>query len=203
VKAVAPHTSEVQAILADVRRRGLTLKVERGKLRFRPKSAMTADLADRILACRPAVLAALSDKTPTTPKPKAPHGAQPGVSSVLSASEQSEALWSEVELATLARAGKTPADLTLVSEVKDVFAEFGASVAGIILEHRSRGHARRLAAQLIHEARRRDKGEAVALRDAWTERLAICTIDGGLSDGTAEQVALEELQYILSQQTST
>lgn len=198
MKTADPITPEVQAILADVWRRGLTLQANHGKLLFRPRPAMTPDLAERIKAHRPELLAILSDTTPTKRTPNATHEAGSGVSSVLSVSEPSKALWSEDELATLGRAGKTPADLPLLAEMKDVFAEFGATVVSIVTEYGRGGQARRLAGKLIRKARQRDRGEAVAMRDAWAERLAVCTIDGGLSEDHAEQVALKELQNMLS-----
>lgn len=51
---------------------------------------------------------------------------------------------------------------------------------------------RQQAADLIRQARRADHGRAVAMRDAWAERMAICTIDG-MSEADAERVALAEL----------
>jgi hypothetical protein len=158
---------------------------------------MTPDLAARIKAHRPALLAILSDKTPTTRPPNAPCEAKSSVSSVLSVSEQSKDLWSEDELAMLARVGKTPTGLPLLSNIKHAFAEFGASVVSITADYGRGSRARRLAGKLIREARRRDRGEAVAMRDAWAERLAVCTIDAGFSEDHAEQVALNELQIML------
>jgi len=52
-------------------------------------------------------------------------------------------------------------------------------------------------AELIRHTRRRSASEAVALRDAWAERLAVCTIDGGLTKDHGEQVALAELETML------
>lgn len=202
MKTADPITPEVQAILADVRRRGLTLQADDGKLLFRPRSAMTPDLAERIKTHRPALLVMLFDTTAPALPPNAPHEAESGVSSVLSVSEPSKALWSEDELAMLDRAGKTPADLHLLAEMKDVFAEFGATVVSIATEYGRGGHARRLAGQLIRKTRRQDRGKAVAMRDAWAERLAVCTIAGGFSEDHAEQVALNELQIMLFSEAS-
>lgn len=56
------------------------------------------------------------------------------------------------------------------------------------------GWTRRQAAYLIRNARQRDPGQAVALRDAWRERMTVCIIDGNLSEDQAEQVALAELE---------
>jgi len=197
----------VAGILADVARRGITLQAGAGKIRFRPRSAMTPGLAQRIKTHRPALLALLSDTTPPAAEPTGPHEAESKVASVVSVSEPPESpttgrgLWSEDELAMLALAGTTPADLPLVSAVKDAFADFGATAVSVESAHGRGGWTRRRAAELIREARRHEirgrSGEAVAMRDAWRERLAVCTIDGGLTEGHAEQVALDELETML------
>jgi len=196
----------VAGILADVARRGITLQAHAGKVRFRPRSAMTPDLAQRIKAHRSALLALLSDTTTPDVAAIGPREAESGVSSVLSVSERVRAgrgLWSEDELAMLARAGNTPADLPLVSAVKDAFADFGATVVSVEAAHGRGGWTRRRAAELIHDSRRHSAGEAVAMRDAWRERLAVCTIDGGLTEDHAEQVALDELETMLYSKTRT
>ncbi len=60
--------------------------------------------------------------------------------------------------------------------------------------------ARDEAARLIRDARRGgDNGRAAALRDAWRERLASCTIDGELPQADAEAIALDELRSILAE----
>lgn len=195
----------VAIILADAARHGITLQAYAGKVRFRPRSAMTPDLAERIKTHRPALLALLSgpeipetDTTPPADDTSGPDDAASGVSSVVSVSDRDKALWSEDELAMLARAGSTPADLPLVPAVKDSFAEFGATVVSIESAHacgeRTRSETRTRVAELIRCARIRSVGEAVAMRDAWAERLAICTIDGGQSDDRAKEVALAELE---------
>lgn len=200
----------VAIILEEAARRGITLQAHAGKVRFCPRSAMTPDLAERIKAHRSALLALLSgagipasDTTPTADNATGPGDGESGVSSVVSVSERGKALWSEDELAMLARAGTAPADLPLVSAVKDTFAEFGATVVSIELAHGRGGWTRRRAAGLIRHARKRSDGEAVAMRDAWDERLAICTIDGGLTEDHAEQVALDELETMLYSKTRT
>lgn len=198
----------VAGVLADVARRGITLQAHAGKLRFHPRSAMTPDLARRIKAHRQALLALLSDTTPPDATAVAPREAGSRVLSVVSVSEPPErstasrALWSEDELAMLGRAGKTPADLPLLMDVKDAFAEFGATVTSVTRTYGRGSEARRLAGRLIREARRRDRGDAAAMRDVWAERLAACTIDGGLREDHAEQAALEELKALLPTRTN-
>ena len=60
-----------------------------------------------------------------------------------------------------------------------------------------RRKVRRQVAGLLRQARRTQRDVAVAMRDAWDERLAICTIDGGLAEVHAEQVALAGIQELL------
>jgi hypothetical protein len=62
---------------------------------------------------------------------------------------------------------------------------------------------RRHVAGLIRQARRTRPDLAVSLRDAWRERLAVCAIDGGLTEDHAEQVALDELETMLYSKTRT
>ena len=78
--------------------------------------------------------------------------------------------------------------------VKDTFADFGVTVVSVESVHGRGGQSRHRAAQLIRWARRERSGHATTMGDAWTERLAICVIDGELAEGRAEQVALAELE---------
>ena len=59
------------------------------------------------------------------------------------------------------------------------------------------------AAALIRRARRQGlRARAVAMRDAWRERLALCSIeglDGGVSPARAEVVARDELRQLAAQ----
>ena len=206
--AASDITPEIVAILTDASRLGIELKAVgggAGQLRFRPRLAMTPDLAQRLKANKPALLKLLRDgnAADTTPSPKRPIDPQRTESGVLSVVSVSDAEipqrgpWNEDELAMLARAGTTPADLPLVTMVKDVFADMGATVVSVEPVKKPRGSTRRHAAQLIRDARRIDTDQAVAMRDAWRERLAICTVDGGLTNEDAEQVALAELERML------
>lgn len=202
--SITTDPGSVAGILADVARRGITLQPHAGKVRFRPRSAMTPDLAQRIKARRTALLALLSDTTPPDVTAISPDGGESRVSSVVSVSEPPKwptvgrGLWSQDELVMLARAGTTPADLPIVSAVKDAFADVGASVVAVKAAHGRGGWARHEirdgVAELIRHARRCQAGEAVTMRDAWRERLAICTIDGGLAEDDAKRIALAELE---------
>ena len=109
-------------------------------------------------------------------------------------SEQGKGLWCEEELSLLAHAEKTPLDLPLVAAVKDSFADMGATVVSVEVAHG--GVSRSRVARMIREARGADPNQAVAMRDAWRERLAICTIDGGMSEAEAEKIALAELEVL-------
>jgi hypothetical protein len=100
------------------------------------------------------------------------------------------------EAAALAHAGTDLQELPTVAAVRRDFS--GARIEAVArlgpADERLPPEPRRAAATLIRGARRRgDTGEAVALRDAWRERVAICTVDGGLSEGEAQEVAAEEL----------
>ena len=201
IPAIAP---EVAAILAIVARSGIVLEPRGDKLRYHPRSAMTQELAARIKANKAELLALLqrndpltaTDKTPTPQRANSPHGTRSGVLSVLSVSEQGKGLWCEEELGLLAHAEKTPSDLPLAAAVKDSFADVGVTVVSVELAHGQGGVSRSRVARMIREVRGAAPYQAVALRDAWRERLAICTIDGGMSEADAERIALAELEVL-------
>ena len=84
-----------------------------------------------------------------------------------------------------------------VDIIKTTFADTGGVT--VLDVRRDRTWSRRQAARLIRDARRvGDHGRAVALRDAWRERVAICEIDGGLVLADAERVAFEEVRRELN-----
>jgi hypothetical protein len=51
----------------------------------------------------------------------------------------------------------------------------------------------RTAAAIQHARRCGQRQQAIALRDAWAERMAICIIAGGLSEAEAERIAADEV----------
>ncbi len=111
----------VALLLAELTRLGIQLQVHGDRLRYRPRDALTAELAERVKAHKPNLMAILR-------------------------------------------------------------------VTGPRVE----------AARMIRQARQTSNRDlAVALRDAWRERVAICEIDGGLSQEVAEAVAKKELKNIL------
>ena len=131
------------------------------------------------------------------------------------------------ELKLLDAVGVRPGDLPTVDLIKATFAQSPAP--GDVFAARDRGYSqggfrghfqgggvpgatlvdiwhdpaaapRRSAARLIRHARRAgDHEHAVSLRDAWQERVAICTIDGELDQVDAEQIALREIQDLQAQ----
>lgn len=205
-----PDSPSIIDLLEELAQSGIAIEPAPGSndnLRFRPRSAMTPDLAKRITNHKSALLIALrenqpSDTTPKQTEPISPDETESGDVSVLSVSEQgtpdSYALWSVEELALLAREGKTPEDMPLVDEVKAVFADFGVRVDSM---EPKRAWTRHQIAQLLWDARQSDKvdneDKASALRSAWLKRLAICTIDEGLTIEAAEEIALEESEIML------
>jgi hypothetical protein len=114
-------------LLADLAARGIKLQSRDGRLRFRPRSAVTPDLAERLTVYKTRLLAILE-----------------------------------------------PA------------AGLAAEAEAIMQQVRAGG----------------DDDLAEALAEAWQERLAIGTADGGLTLAEAEAVALEQLQSMLAFQQS-
>lgn len=116
------------SLLADLADKDIELQAHGDRLRFRPQTAVTPNLAERLRVHKPRLLAIL----------QAPAG---------------------------------PA----------------ADARAIMTQVRADG----------------DEDLAEALAEAWEERLAICTADGGLTLAEAEIVALEQLRNILDSHSST
>ena len=203
------HPPGLLDLLIEVIRHGLVLKIVGDQLHYHPKSAMTADLVQQIKPYKPLLLTLLRDGTRTSsPTDKtSPHVEQnrpveqrSGVSSVLAVSEQPKGLWSEEELALLAQAGKTPADLPLVTRIKDVFADLpggGATVVSIKPSSTIPSRPRQQVARLIRKARREGQhNRAMAMRHTWNERLTACMMEGDLSLKDAESIALAEIEVL-------
>lgn len=170
------------------------------------------------------VLTSPPDKTPS-PSTHNSHDSQiPRVLSVLSVSSSPspsptpKGVWSQDELALLRDADFTPDrlanDMPLVTALKDTFASWPGGLVLVSLEPdpaiqqqpattttSTKPHPpptqRQQAAHLLRLARQIDQQTAINLRDAWHERLAICTISGGQSITQAMTIALNQLKTIL------
>lgn len=66
---------------------------------------------------------------------------------------------------------------------------------------RERQVIRRHVAALIRQAHNSNRDVAIKLRDTWHERVAIVTIDGGLTDIEAERIAAIEIKSLTTQYT--
>lgn len=169
----------VAVLLVELARRGIEIRAAGDRLRYRPRSAMTPDLADRLTTHRAdllAILAAADDAADRCPAGGA----------MAYTPEERRLL-----------AGCPAATLAAVEAAKRAFAQVGGVTVEAVAPFKSA--ARDDAARLIRDAwRGGDDGRAVALRDAWRERLAICTVDGDLPLRAAERVALDELGSMLA-----
>lgn len=85
----------------------------------------------------------------------------------------------------------------IIAAAAAAFAESG----GVELRTpKGNGWARRGAAEILRRMRRwGDLSAAVAARDAWRERVAIATIEGGIPEARAEAMALKELERMASE----
>lgn len=91
----------------------------------------------------------------------------------------------------------------LVATLRDVMAPWTLElVSDTTAAFVASNPARQVVIDLLLPVFRRDPELGIAMRDAWAERLAICTVDGGLSVEDSEQIALEELKQILDHSTS-
>ena len=172
----------VLLLLVELARRGIELRAAGDRLRYRPRSAMTPDLADRLTAHRGDLLAILA-------------------AADLAASDTAAPAPTYTPQERRLLDGCPAAALAPVDAAKRAFAPLGGVTveAGVPFKNAARDGA----ARLIRDARRGgDYGQAVALRDAWRKRLAICTVDGDLSIRDAEAVAQSELQEMVGNPTT-
>jgi hypothetical protein len=99
------------------------------------------------------------------------------------------------EATALGQAGTALGELPTVAAVRSVFS--GTRIEAVARlgprGERLPPEPRREAAAMLRGARAAgDPERAVAMRDAWRERVAICTTDGGLSEGEAQEGAAEK-----------
>jgi len=159
----------VVSILVAAMTRGITLRNDGGDLVASPARAMSDDLLAAIRAHKRDVLDLLAEATPDidpTPGPDTPPEHLPTVQAVRSAFARFDC--------QIIRAERLPdplPDTTLPD-----------------------APPRLAVARLIRSVRRVEPGRAIALRDTWRERIAICIIDAGMSQRSAEAIALTELK---------
>ncbi len=184
-RAVTAPPAPVAVLLVELIRRGIEICAAGDRLRYRPRSAMTPDLADRLAAHRAGLLAILAAADDVTER----------------CSEGDTVAYTAGERRMLA--GCPAATLAAVDAAKRAFAQVGGVMIEAVVPFKSL--ERDGAARMIREARRGsarrdgDVGRAVAMRDAWRERLAICTVDGELPVWDAERIALDELGKMLAE----
>ena len=160
-------------LLIELFRQGIDMRAVGDRLRYRPRSAMTPDLARRVVAHRSDLLAILEEADGTV-------------------------TYTDAERQLLG--DRSASVIVAVDEAKRAFRVIGGVTVTSVVPFKSR--ARDTAARLIRDARGADDGRAVALRDAWRERLAVCTMDGELSERDAETVAAKELKSMIAQRAS-
>ncbi len=183
-RAVSATPDPIAEMLVELARRGIELRAAGDRLRYRPQSRMTADLATRLAAHRGdllAILAAADDS--------ADRSFPPGSAAALATTytPQERRLLDGCPAATLAA----------VDAAKRAFTALGGVTVEAVAPFKSA--ARAGAARLIRDARRHGgDGQATAFRDAWRERLAICTMDGAIRLADAERIALDELRSLLA-----
>lgn len=162
------------SLIVDGVRAGVLLYVAGGALRFKALGAMPADLAARIKAARADVLALLR---PPDPAPADGPDTQPAPADAPRAKPAG----------LLAIVGDAFAPLVL-----DVVSSDGPA------PYVARNPARQPVIDLLLPIFQRDPDRAIALRDEWAERIALCTIDGGQSEVEAEAIAVADLKSSLT-----
>lgn len=165
------------------------------RIRIGPRSKITPAIRARVENMKPFLLEYLHDESSDGMNEGCPAEVPKGVSSVMSVSEPT-VQWDRDELIAMGRAGIAVDEIPLAAEIKQHFTDLGARVVAARRSGPRVCGARHRAALLIRAARRQGSARAIELRDAWRERLAICSIDGGLPTHEAEQIALIELLEI-------
>ena len=180
-----PPSDDAAAVLADLHALGVEVEVEGESLRLRGRrDALTPPMLDRLREHKPALLAMLTAERAADDDPP-----DAGIG------------WTPAEWRVLRDAGLTPGELPpLALDARRILADLGAVVVSVedepdaappsggVAEHR------REAASILTRARIMGRAFAIMLRDALHERLAICAIDGNMSDAAAWPVALAELR---------
>lgn len=64
---MAPTTDPAATLMGELTRRGIELRAQSGKLRYRPRAALTPELAARVRAHKSTLLAILADVPATAP----------------------------------------------------------------------------------------------------------------------------------------
>ena len=161
------------ALLADLTRSGIKLVASGDKLRYRPRDRMTPGLIDRLRVHKQEILALM--------RCGASGGDAPAASTDAPAS-----------------AAQQPP--TLVDQVMAIFTDATVVDRRPVTGMQPDGHYiaenknRQPVIDLLQAVHKRDPDHALMLRDAWRERVAICTNDGGLVIEEAEAVALDEIE---------
>lgn len=169
----------VAVLLVELARRGIELRAVGDRLRYRPRSAMTPVLADRLTAHRGDLLAVLAAADDAADR------CHSGDATTYTPEERR------------LLAGCPATTLAAVDAAKRAFAQVGGVTVEAVAPFKSA--ARDGAARRMRDARRGgDDERAVALRAAWRERLAICTMEGDLPVRDAERIALDELGALLA-----
>jgi hypothetical protein len=174
---------------------GVRIQRRGTKIRIGPHSKITPSIRARVEAMKPLLLEHLHDETSVVKSKGRPPEVSAGVSSVVSVSKPT-VQWDRDELIVLGRADIAVDEIPLAAEIKQHFADLGARVVSARRAAPLATEMRCRAAKLVRAARRLDVRRGFVLRDAWRERIAICCLDGGLSQNEAEKIALDEVLEI-------
>ena len=190
-----------ETIIAAVRHRVLLL-VAGNRLTYRALEPPPGHLLEAIRERRSDIIATLrAGGADSVDVDQNPRNEPTGV--ISSTSTASTGPWTPAELDLIQRAGAAPAALSAAAEVRQIFAGMGSRLMAVEPATGRGSRPRRRAARAIREARRRgDRDAAVALRDCWRERLAICLESGDIASATAEAVAAAEVEAFSTENRS-
>ncbi len=165
-------------LLQYLRAIGVTIMVKDDRLLIdAPAGTLTDEDRQALRENKPALIRLLSAKSPDPPRSTQTATATPPTPS-----------WDAKDRKAL----KTikPSLRAAVNLIAEVF----GSVSVEAIEGDASMSPRQRAADAIRHARQTDRPRARALRDGWHERIAICVVDGGLDERSAERIAAMEAE---------
>jgi hypothetical protein len=166
------------ALLSDLRSAGVTVEVRGDRLVVNaPASVITEDQRQALRENKPAIIRLLSAKSPFPPR-----------STPTATNTTTTPSWDAKDRQALAKL--RPGMMATVDLIAGVF----GSLCVEAVESDGNTPPRLRAAAVFRRSRRSDRPRSRALRDGWHERLSICTIDGGLDERDAEQIAAMEVE---------
>ena len=177
----------VATLLGELMSLGIRLELDGERLRYHPKSKVSEELRQKMGQHKAEILAVLRNSQANTTTDTPSDDSVSGGFGDRDTADPPLLRCAPAEEVLLSKA--PPGVRTIVHGLNTLFADTGGVTVLSVTTARQR------VAGLIRQARRASKpGLAVALRDCWRERVAICTVDGAVPESEARSIALAEVE---------